>query len=317
MLRQVVPGLHIHVGTLGTSSGIAAFDLDGTLIRSIRGKFPKDPNDWAFLPNRIPVLKAYKDANYTLVIFTNQGYKGDKLINSINRINNIITALVRENINPWILAATGDSLYRKPNTGMWDVFAQYNNEARKGTIPINIDKSRSFYVGDAAGRPQDHSNDDIAFAKNIGLPFYTPEAIFPNNQVQIPNTQTMFIFVGMPGSGKTSYYEQNLQPKGWVYVNQDILKTQPKMINAVTTALVSGKSVAVDATNPNPDKRREYIMLAAQYKIPTLIIYFVRDGHGWNNLRPHPVPTVAYNMYYKNLVEPTPELDLVPVVEIF
>ena len=32
---------------------------------------------------------------------------------------------------------------------------------------------------------------------------YTPEEIFPNNIVDIPNYQSIFIFVGNQGSGKT------------------------------------------------------------------------------------------------------------------
>ena len=34
---------------------------------------------------------------------------------------------------------------------------------------------RSFYVGDAAGRPADHSDADVGFAANASLVFYTPE----------------------------------------------------------------------------------------------------------------------------------------------
>lgn len=311
MLQQVIPGLYASVGTIDKSENpkrVAAFDLDWTLIRTIRGKFPKDANDWAFLPNRISTLKVYRDAGYILVIFTNQLSTGAKQTMLLSRINNVIAALAKEGISPWVLVSTNKDMYRKPDIGMWNVFAQYINP---------LDKQSSLYVGDAAGRPQDFDNTDRIFAQNIGILFYTPEEIFPNNSVTIPDTQTMFIFLGQPGSGKTSFYTQQLEPHGWIHANQDILKTQPKMLNTVKAALSSGKSVAVDATNPTADKRRQYIMLAAEYQIPTLIIYFVRDGHGWNDLRNNPVPNIAYNVYYKNLIEPTPEIDLVPVVQLF
>ena len=36
----------------------------------------------------------------------------------------------------------------------------------------------SFYCGDAAGRPDDHSSDDMLFARAIGLKFMTPEMLF-------------------------------------------------------------------------------------------------------------------------------------------
>lgn len=307
MLEQIAPGLHYSPGLI-KSNRVAAFDLDWTIVRNIRGKFPKDVNDWAFLPNRISTLKAYHDAGYTLVIFTNQGYKGGLLPIMIQRINNIIRSLHQESIIPLVFAATGpDSIYRKPNPNMWTILQQY--------VP-GIDITNSLFVGDAAGRPQDHSADDLGFARNNGLTFYTPEQIFPNNQVVIPDTQAMFIFVGMPGSGKSTYYQQNLQPRGWVHANQDTLKTAAAVLSTVRTALASGQSVAVDATNPGAGKRREYIDLAIQYQVPTMILYFVRDGHPWNAMRPNPVPNIAYNMYYKNLIEPTPEIDRVPVVQL-
>ena len=132
----------------------------------------------------------------------------------------------------------------------------------------------------------------------------------------IPDTQTMFILVGMPGSGKSTFYQQNLQPRGWDHANQDTLKTQASMLAVIRNALSTGHSIAVDATNPSLERRREYLDLAIQYKVPTMILYFVRNGYEWNKLRPNPVPNIAYNMYYKKLVEPSTALDGVPVVEI-
>jgi bifunctional polynucleotide phosphatase/kinase len=35
----------------------------------------------------------------------------------------------------------------------------------------------SYYVGDAAGRPGDHSDSDRKWALNVGLPFFTPEVL--------------------------------------------------------------------------------------------------------------------------------------------
>ncbi|KAI3943774.1 hypothetical protein MKW98_004279 [Papaver atlanticum] len=38
--------------------------------------------------------------------------------------------------------------------------------------------TRSFYVGDAAGRKNGHSDADIRFSEAIGLKFYLPEDFF-------------------------------------------------------------------------------------------------------------------------------------------
>jgi len=311
MLQSVTPGLYVSPGIIGPGSNIAAFDLDWTIIRTVRGRFPKDADDWAFLPNRLSVLKSYRDAGYTIVIFTNQGYTGAKLQSALTRINNVNDAFSKDGISAWVFVSTLKDNYRKPEIGMWTVFEQYMTHYQKV-----INKEASFYIGDAAGRPGDFENTDLLFANNIGIPFFVPEQIFPENTVEIPNTQTMFIFVGMPGSGKTSFYNQHLQPRGWIHANQDILKTQPKMIKTVREALQAGKSVAIDATNGTIDKRKQYIMMAFEFKVPTLIIYFVSNGYERNKLRQKPVPDIAYNVYYKNLVEPDPNIDHVPVIQI-
>lgn len=42
-------------------------------------------------------------------------------------------------------------------------------------IPHNLDIESSFFVGDAAGRRNDHAGTDRKWALNIGIPFFTPE----------------------------------------------------------------------------------------------------------------------------------------------
>ncbi|KAF5728045.1 polynucleotide 3'-phosphatase ZDP [Tripterygium wilfordii] len=103
--------------------------------------------------------------------------------------------------------------FRKPEPGMWRIMEKHFNS----DISINMDQSvsyfsssysstvadlyspywkeyhmlspdggsfisfcicRSFYVGDAAGRPNDHSDADLKFAQTIGLKFYVPEEYF-------------------------------------------------------------------------------------------------------------------------------------------
>lgn len=311
MLKAVTPGLHFFRGIIGTNNKVAAFDLDWTLIRPIHGRFSRDEHDWSFLPHRITILKTYVDAGYTIAIFTNQGFKGVKVFQAINRISLVIQTLISEGITPYVYAATGpDSQFRKPSPNMWNQFVR--DVRQEGLLNI----TEAFYVGDAAGRPHDFSSADRDFARAVDILFYTPEEIFPNNSVVIPDTQTMFIFVGMPGSGKSTFFRDNLQQLGWTSVNQDILKTKSRMLSTTRTALQAGQSVAIDATNPTVEGRRQYINMAAEYQIPTLIIYFVSNGHERNKLRADPVPTVAYNVYYKNLVEPTAELDRVPVVQL-
>ncbi len=61
----------------------------------------------------------------------------------------------------YAFAALGYGFYRKPNAGMWTEFLRL-----VGGGPVDL--SRSFFVGDAAGRPADFSACDRQFAANCG-----------------------------------------------------------------------------------------------------------------------------------------------------
>lgn len=94
------------------------------------------------------------------------------------------------------MAATSKDENRKPNIGMWECLERYLETQEVGKpgqssldalicqLTRHLDISQSFYVGDAAGRPRenrrpaDHSSDDLYFAKNLDLQFYTPEEYF-------------------------------------------------------------------------------------------------------------------------------------------
>ena len=293
---------------LDTSGHFACFDLDWTLIRSVRSLFPKDSNDLDILPNRKTILQSFIDKRYTIIVFTNQKSKSEKeKQNKLDRINNFIKLI---DLPITIFMATGEDEYRKPNIGMYSILKQ---------MCLSTGILSSFYVGDAGGLQQDFSSDDINFAKNCGMKYYRPEEIFPSvlqittdinisniNKIDIDtNIKNMVIFMGVPGSGKTSYYTNNLYSLGFIHINRDKLKTNVKVLKLIKDTLNNGLSMAIDATNPELEKRNEYYNLAQQYGYAVTVLYFVGNGYEWNKLREHPVPKIAYYKYYKNLVEPT------------
>ena len=70
-------------------------------------------------------------------------------------------------------------VFRKPRTAIWEFLTKHSNGGR------NIDRSKSFYCGDAAGRikkvsdgKKDFSCSDRLFALNLTLQFWTPEQHF-------------------------------------------------------------------------------------------------------------------------------------------
>lgn len=116
---------------------VAAFDLDGTLIR-FAGFGTKGPVkfDWwrTTVPGKLKELHAegYEDCfstcsgfiadhvlrRYLIAIVSNQKYKGKSLQRFQDKVPLIARALA--GIPFYIFAATSDDKFRKPGTGMWD-----------------------------------------------------------------------------------------------------------------------------------------------------------------------------------------------------
>ena len=290
---------------LATTGSIAAFDLDWTLVRPIHGHFPRDADDIALLPNRYMILREAIQKKLTIVVFTNQkATTENKVTINFNRVNNFLKLV--PDIPLMLFMSTGEDQYRKPSIGMYQALQQM-------VPPIKT----AFYVGDAGGLPSDFSDSDIKFARNAGIPFYRPEQIFqpierlkPLPRIALSTLvfsqeRTMVLFVGMPGSGKTTYYQKYLS--NYVHVNQDILGTKAKVLKLTRESMDKGQNVVIDATNPGQDRRQEFYDLANKNGYNIIVLYFVNDGKERNKLREKPVPTIAYSMYFKNLVEPTPD----------
>jgi bifunctional polynucleotide phosphatase/kinase len=163
------------------STNVLALDLDGTIIKPASGKkFPESIDDW-FLAYNIKNMKKiinYSKKGYKIVIMTNQKGifqgKGKLTFDDFKvRWTEILKSL---NVPAYILLAPQDDFYRKPATGMWDFMETHLN----GDIKVNRDSS--LFIGDAAGRPKDHSDADIKFAINVGVKFMTPEEFFEDSK---------------------------------------------------------------------------------------------------------------------------------------
>lgn len=297
---------------------IAAFDMDGTLIVTLSGKiFPVDENDWQiYNPEVITSIKKLSDDGYKIVIFSNQAGIGANKVNEKAfkiKIENIIK-LIKTPIQVFI--ATRRDIYRKPAPGMWNIFVSDYN----GGLSVDMDKS--FFCGDAAGRPirfnsngklikKDHSCCDRLFAMNIGLKFYTPEEYFfkkseklyvlpsfnPNDvmsnilytdltsKVLFSSNKEMIIMVGCPGSGK-SYFASNklFCHDRMKIINRDTLGSWQKCI-AETKKFLSGCwSVVIDNTNPDRESRKRFIDVAKSLKVPCRVFLMnVSKDHGKHN----------------------------------
>lgn len=301
----------------------ALFDLDWTLIRPTTtarrptlagGPINLWPDDWTLIPGRVERLRDFVRESYTIGIITNQKFSGQKLQYAIERVRMARQLLGDElgadvyamiSIDEKTMAVPGDptTLYRKPNTG-WAHHLQL--------LP------GSLYVGDAVQDPTrperswGFSDVDRQFAMNIGLPFYTPEEVFP--QLTLPSplfqmSKLLLILVGPPGSGKSTLARQ-LAQLGFVHVESDAYASNRSRIDrAVKEALAHNRQVVVDATNPSRPRRLHLIDIARANNAPVGIVLFLNSGKWAHSPGRTSTPPVASNRYWANFQEPTPQLE--------
>ncbi len=161
-----------YVGVEGKK--IAAFDLDSTLVTTKNGK-PRGQNDYKVRDKYFKKLLEFQDNGYNIMILSNQrlrtSYTKKVILDKLKRIENIAKEMNDYGIRGIIFMATKDDEYRKPGKGFFIKSLRIATGLNWGYD----DLEDVFYVGDAAGRLEDHSDCDIVFAKNLGIKFYIPE----------------------------------------------------------------------------------------------------------------------------------------------
>lgn len=313
------------------NSKIAAFDLDGTIIKVKSGKkFPTDSNDWLLLYHNIPEkIKELINSGYCFIIISNQsGLSGTRESEWKIKLKQIIELLGQETM---VLCAKAKNKFRKPQTGFFD---QIISDMLKNQNILTYDIAKTFYCGDACGRLSDHSDCDLKFAKNLGIKFHTPEELFQDQQVIIPNisypllgqlnhedydqlkftplVKDLLIMVGYPASGK-SYFSQLIHTKyNYNVINQDTLKTKKKCLKELEISLGKNLQVIIDNTNPSKESRSEYIEIGKKYKYNIRLVhiettYELAMHRNYYRMlqKNYLIPEIAYRIYKKNFQQPT------------
>lgn len=276
---------------------LAIFDFDGTLVKPKDGRpFPKDIDDWQYTRSSVPEVIADYARTYHIVIVTDQS-KAWK----VDQIKTVIEDLKLTNKATIIIGVKT----QKPSTALF-----------KQAIQIDLHKTDSFYVGDAAGRPGDWSDRDKLFASALDIPFHVPEDIFPlpqQNAAKITPAaiQEAIIMVGFPASGKSTIANTIFKNAGYSIINGDVYKTPAKMKKIASDALKEGISVVFDSTAGTVEKRKEFIECAKKYTKQVRIIWVqtpidismernkARAQNGGAN-----IPAVAFHVYKKHFVPP-------------
>ena len=136
-------------------------DLDHTIIRPQGNKrFPKDEDDWEFVPGVLDKLKEYADTGYRMFIVSNQagierGYTTRELFtNKANKIMELCNQAGADILNCVFCPSIDEAAEcRKPNTGMFSMLDRH----------YSIDKAQAMMVGDM--------DTDETFAENLGIKY--------------------------------------------------------------------------------------------------------------------------------------------------
>ncbi|XP_063933480.1 bifunctional polynucleotide phosphatase/kinase-like isoform X2 [Zophobas morio] len=290
------------IGTCDESqrNKIAAFDLDHTLVTTKSGKaFSVNENDWKFtFPVVVEKLDFLYKNGYKIVVISNQLGITKKKVPEFFLKKKVAQILKAVGVPVQCFLATALDKYRKPLPGMWSLVQLYNK--------VNIDLSKSFFCGDAAGRPagwevgakKDFSDSDRKFAFNVGLTFHTPEEFFLNAPPQpfqwkgpdpklLPLSTSrappfvlekdsceLLINVGSPGAGKTFFTENFLVPFGYRRINQDTLRSLQRCLDLCDRLLGNREKVVIDNTNAESSKRGLFLALARKHGVAARCLYF-------------------------------------------
>lgn len=278
-----------------------------------------------------------------------------KWIKMINEMVGVLTSKITNGKYYFaIYVAKCYDLYRKPNIGMWELMKDDLRE-QFNISKLQISKKSFFCGDAAGrihpghfkkilhpSSPKgDFSDTDRKFALNIGINFLTPEDFYLSDSPKIPyqfhgvnpkelisqaeslnekyifkpRKKEMIIMVGTPGSGKTEFVKNYILPYGYVHINQDKCKTKLKCTNETLKAIMKGKSIVIDNTNPDVLSRMHYTLIAHDhhYKhIRAIIIntdieiakHLNNVRHVYSHGKIPKINDITYNIFKNKYVKP-------------
>jgi len=309
------------------SNKIAAFDLDGTLIKTKSGRrFPKDKDDWVIINETIKTkLKSLNNNRYTIIVFTNQKNLEKRM--KITDFKEKCMNIQKELDIPIIFYISFKNDYmRKPFPGMFE----YHN--KQFIAPVSL--SLSFYVGDAWSKTECFSDSDLCFAKNCKIPFYKAREFFIDDNIKIydkvapslsidknfvsnqiklgtfiSDKKYLFI-VGAPASGKTTFCEKYLPD--YMRLSKDDYNTPAKYRNIIQENL--DNKIVFDNTNSTETSRAKILSYLVETEnigyivrnIPKKEAFYLNQyRHFITRGKVKLLPNVAIYAHYKRLVLPT------------
>lgn len=253
--------IYIHKNPSFENQKLFIFDFIWTIVKPKNGrKIPLHKDDWLWLRSSVPIILQEISKNYQIVflvdLFLNQKF--------ILEMIKIVCHSLDLNI---IVLTASHKKYHKPNTNLFNsIFSSFN-------------KSESYVIANIGGS-RILEGVDKDFASNIDVEFKTPEDLFPFDKIkeikgnfEDKYNKEIVIMVGMPGSGKSTFCQNNLP--NYFLISGDIYKTQKKMIEQAKK-YIKTKSIIFDGTNGTIQKRKLYVDFAKNYHISVKCIWINR-----------------------------------------
>lgn len=123
------------------------------------------------------------------------------------------------------------------------------------------------------------------------------------------NKAQILIFIGIPASGKTSFY--NLYYKNdYRYINLDTLKTRYQEDLAIKNGLEDKENFVIDNTNITKKERKKYIDIGKENNYKIIGYYFkssIQECIERNEKRENKIPRTAVANKFNNLELPSIE----------
>ncbi|KAJ5073721.1 bifunctional polynucleotide phosphatase/kinase [Anaeramoeba ignava] len=280
---------------------IAGFSLDGTVIKTKSSKsIPINSKDWVFLNDQVaPKLKEFYDNGFKIVFFANQLNISKKKLNQTSYRTRIENVGKKLDFPVQAFIATENNHIRKPSIYMWKRFVEEANDNQE------ISLQDSFFVGNLAGREDDQDCSDRQFAANIGLPFKTPEEIFTNKDVKeekfswksfdakeikqnppknlyepseaklVSEEQEIILLIGLPVSGKTTFFKKYLEPSGYIGIHREDFTTKTKFLENIKKNVENKRKICIDTTNHTTQSRADILLIGKTFSIPVRAFRFM------------------------------------------
>ena len=123
------------------------------------------------------------------------------------------------------------------------------------------------------------------------------------------NKALMLIFVGIPASGKTSFYNHYYK-NDYKHINLDTLKTRYQEDLAINEYLKNNNNIVIDNTNITKKERAKYINAGKENNYKIIGYYFKSSIHECierNEKRENKIPRTAVANKFNNLELPSIE----------